>query len=87
MEAAALPPKSARSPAVAPLPGGSDVASDLRLEVLVYAAVASERMAFINGRKYVEGQRLAGGLVVEKITEEGVILGGQGRQFLLRPPR
>jgi hypothetical protein len=44
-------------------------------------------MAFINGRKYVEGQSLADGLLVERITEDGVLLSAEGRQFLLRPPQ
>jgi hypothetical protein len=41
-------------------------------------------MAFIDGQKYVEGQRLEG-LTVESITQEGVILTDGSRRFVLRP--
>lgn len=88
-------PETAPAPSAAstPAPPGEDasrlseVAARLKLEVLVYAPAAAERLAFINGKRYVEGQTVEGDLVVETITEEGVILVGQGRQFLLRPPQ
>lgn len=95
--APATRPKSEPAPtpsaASTPAPPGEDasrlseVAARLKLEVLVYAPAAAERMAFINGKRYVEGQTVDGDLVVETITEDGVILVGQGRQFLLRPPQ
>jgi general secretion pathway protein B len=55
----------------------------LNLDLHVYATNAAERMAFINGRKYREGDTLAEGAVVRHITPDGVILEMNGRRFLL----
>jgi hypothetical protein len=60
-------------------------ATPLTLDVLVYSDVPAERMVFINGRKYVEGQAVNEDAVVEQITPEGAILRRQGKQVVLRP--
>jgi len=57
----------------------------LALDVLVYSDVPAERFVFINGRKYVEGQTLADGVVIEKITPDGALLRQEGKQIVLRP--
>jgi hypothetical protein len=57
----------------------------LKISILAYANTASERMAYINGQKYVEGQLLEGKLKVEAITRSGVVLSYQGQRFLIRP--
>jgi hypothetical protein len=57
---------------------------DLKLQVLVYADDPSGRSAWINGQRYVEGQRVHGRLVVEKITPDAVVLGGEGPRVVLR---
>jgi hypothetical protein len=57
----------------------------LSLDVLVYSEVPAERMVFINGRKYVEGQTVTGDTVLEQITPDGAVLLQQGRQIVLRP--
>jgi len=72
--APAAPPVSARSPE----------AGSLRLEALIYADVPAERMVFINGRRYREGDSIDGRLRVEEIREDGVELSDQGRRFSLR---
>ena len=51
----------------------------------MYSDVPAERMVFINGRKYVEGQAVNEDAVVEQITQEGAILRRQGKQVVLRP--
>ncbi len=51
----------------------------------MYSDVPAERMVFINGRKYVEGQAVNEDAVVEQITPEGAILRRQGKQIVLRP--
>lgn len=56
----------------------------LRLDALVYSDVPTERIVFINGRKYVERERVDANVVVEGITPEGAILSYQGQRFLLR---
>jgi general secretion pathway protein B len=55
----------------------------LRLDVHVYSSAASERFAFINSHKYQEGQVLAEGPTLEKITQDGVILNHRGQRFLV----
>jgi hypothetical protein len=61
---------------------GGDV--KLKLEVLVYSEVASERMVFINGRKYLQGDTVAEHARVEEIQPDGVVLSEHGRRFTLR---
>jgi hypothetical protein len=55
------------------------------LDVLVYSAVPAERLVFINGRKYVEGQAVDGETVLEQITPDGAVLRRADRQLVLRP--
>jgi general secretion pathway protein B len=59
-------------------------AGSLKLEALIYADVPAERMVFINGRRYREGDSIDGRLRVEEIREDGVELSDQGRRFSLR---
>ncbi len=82
-------------PAPAPLPdAGAGRAAQpappqtlarLTLDVLVYSDVPAERLVFISGRKYVEGQTLDGETVVEQITPDGAVLQHQGKRIVLRP--
>ena len=75
----------APAPSSAPPASGPDaVLGRLKLDALVFAPEAADRMAFIDGQKYVEGQRLEG-FTVESITQEGVILTDGSRRFVLRP--
>ena len=62
-------------------------AAGLKLEALIYADTPAERMVFINGRRYREGDSIDGRLRVEEIREEGVDLSDQGRRFTLRVAR
>lgn len=65
--------------------GGSGALSlpELRLDIHVYSSAPGERFAFINSRKYTEGQSLTEGPLVEKITQEGVLLSYRGKRFVL----
>jgi general secretion pathway protein B len=84
--AASLPPERAPSstpPQVASA-AGQDVIAKLRLQFLVYSDVPSERLVFINNRKYLEGQSVDGGVAVERITPEGAVLSYQGQRYVLR---
>jgi hypothetical protein len=56
----------------------------MKLQMLVYSDVPSERLVFINDHKYLEGGSIDGNLVVESITPEGAVLSYQGKRFLLR---
>jgi general secretion pathway protein B len=56
---------------------------ELTLELHVYSPEPARRFAFINSRKYVEGETLQDGPRVEEITSEGAILSFAGQNFLL----
>ena len=77
-----------RGPATPPAsqepPVPQEVIAKLHLQVLVYSEVPSGRLVYINGQKYVEGQRIDADLVIERITSEGVFVSYQGRRMLLR---
>jgi general secretion pathway protein B len=75
------------APAPAPRPPASPETASLRLEALIYADAPAERMVFINGRRYREGDSIEGRLRIEEIREEGVELSDQGRRFTLRVAR
>lgn len=62
---------------------GSLSLEPLRMDLHVYSAKPEERFVFINNARYREGERLAAGPAVEQITDVGVILSYQGRDFLL----
>ena len=55
----------------------------LRLELHAYSERPAERFVFINGAKYVEGQRLAEGPQLVAIAPNGAVLVQQGRRFML----
>jgi hypothetical protein len=77
----------ARSSPPAATPGAAPAgAGALRLEVFVYAERPEDRLVFINSRKYVEGQQVDGGYLLEAITPEGALLSQDGQRFLLRAP-
>jgi hypothetical protein len=75
---AALPPPP---PPVAPRTD----AAKLKVEVIVYSEQRPQRWAFINGRKYVEGDAIGDGARVEEIQSTGVVLVEDGRRITLRP--
>ena len=55
----------------------------LRIRSSVYRAQPRDRFVFINGRKYVEGDRLAEGPVLVSIAPTGAVLSHAGRRFML----
>jgi general secretion pathway protein B len=83
-DVAAPAPQQARPalPTVDEVAAGGGV-PDLRLELHVYSDRPQERFAFINSRKYREGDTLAEGPQVEEITRDGVVLKLRGNRFLL----
>ena len=70
---AAVPPATARSDA-----------GKLKVEVIVYSEQRPLRWAFINGRKYVEGDTIDGAHI-EEILSNAVVLVEDGRRITLRP--
>jgi hypothetical protein len=75
------------APPVAARPPAPPESSGLKVEALIYADAPAERMVFINGRRYREGDSIDGRLKVEEIREDGVELSDQGRRFTLRVSR
>jgi len=55
----------------------------LNLDLHVYSTKPTERMVFVNSRKYREGDTLQEGPVVQTITQDGAILEFRGSRFLL----
>jgi hypothetical protein len=56
----------------------------LKLEVLIYSDHTAERVAYINGQRYVEGQRIDGRTIVEQIQRDGVLLAAGSKRYLLK---
>ena len=56
----------------------------MKLQVVVYSDVATQRMVFIDNRKYVEGQSIDGNVLIESIVPDGAILLYQGKRIKLR---
>jgi hypothetical protein len=52
--------------------------------MLVWAADPRERMVYLNGRRYVEGQRLDNGAVIQQIEADAIVLLMGGQRFRLR---
>jgi general secretion pathway protein B len=55
----------------------------LRLDLHVYAAKPEDRFALINMRRMHEGDSLPGGVRVDAITPDGVVMEHNGTKFLL----
>lgn len=72
-------------PSAASLLGEGIALPTLRLELHAYAEQPSARFVFINGRRYVEGERLADGPDLVAIEPQGAVLSYSGRRFLVMP--
>lgn len=70
-------------PSAAALLAQGIVVPPLHLELLRYREQAQDRFVFINGRKYVEGERLVEGPQVVSIVPAGAVLAHAGRRFML----
>lgn len=59
----------------------------LALTIHVYSHEKSQRILFINDREYHEGSQIEGGIRVESVVPDGVVLSFQGERFKLGRPR
>jgi general secretion pathway protein B len=59
--------------------------SKMAITILLYSETPAERIVFINGKKYVEGDSVDGLYLLEKITADGAVLSHKGERLLLRP--
>jgi type II secretory pathway component PulC len=73
---------TASSPSTPKPPSGNRGA--LKLEVISFSDTPAQRLVFISGRKYVEGDTIEGGFRIEQIKEDSVVLSDQGVRFTLR---
>ncbi len=52
--------------------------------MLVWAPEPRERMAYVNGHRYVEGETLANGAILQRIEQDGIIVIQAGQRLRLR---
>jgi general secretion pathway protein B len=57
----------------------------MNMTILMYAEAKSERIVFVNDRKYMEGDYIDGRYLLESITPEGAVLSYRGERLTLRP--
>ncbi len=62
----------------------SEINGSLHLDVHVYSERPAERFVLINMRKYLSGEKLQEGPVVDEITPGGVILSLHGQRFRMQ---
>jgi hypothetical protein len=86
---AAVPPRPAPSPSASHTPPVSEfraLMAKLSLQVLSFSTEPRDRFVFVNGRKYVEGQAIDDKLLIERITDGGVVLSYRGERATLTSP-
>ncbi len=59
----------------------------MTVTIHVYSDSESQRILFINNREYHQGDQIEGGIRVEGIVPDGVVLTYQGQRFKLSRPR
>ncbi len=81
-----LNPAGTAAPEDSPPPGITlrEAIAQMKISILVYDETKSERMVFINNRKYQEGDYIDGRYLVENITLEGAVLSYKEERALLR---
>ncbi len=62
-----------------------DAMEKMTMSILYYSENKAERLVFINGRRYVEGDTVEGHYLLESITPEGAVLTYNGDRAMLRP--
>jgi type IV secretory pathway VirB10-like protein len=62
-----------------------DAAAKMRVTMLMYSDVPSERIVFIDSKKYKEGEYVQGRFLLETIALEGVQLSYKGERVFLHP--
>jgi general secretion pathway protein B len=78
-----LPDDAVALPSVTMLAAEGVAVPPLRLELHAFSAQPRDRFVFINGRKYVEGDRLVEGPTLVAIEPTGAVLTHAGRRFML----
>jgi hypothetical protein len=60
---------------------------DITLQVIVYSDVPSQRMVFIAGRRYAEGDALDAETTLERINADGAVVKRRGARFVIAARR
>ena len=60
--------------------------AQLTISILVHSAEKEDRLVYINGRRYGEGDKVEGLYFVQAIQPDGVLLTYQGEEHFLRAP-
>lgn len=85
--AAPLLPGSGEAPWLSSLPQGfRDSLPPLAVNIHVYSPDRSQRILYINNRPVQQGERIEGGVMVEEIVHNGVVLQYRGQRFKLPRP-
>ena len=80
-------PSRPAAPGAAAGTGGGDLkalTAKISLQVLTWSPEPKDRFVFLNGRRYAEGQLVDDKLLVERITEDGVVLSYRGERVTLK---
>jgi len=88
--ASAAPSQASAPPQVAAPSQPASPAAEapkLRIQVVLYSDVASERLVIIDGRRYAEGDKVDADTVVETITPQGAVVVRNGQSFTLTSGR
>lgn len=83
---AVVAPPASTPAAEGTAPAAGD-APKLQIQVVVYDDVPAQRMVFIDGRRYAEGDKVDADTVIERITPEGAIVTRRGQRFTLTSGR
>jgi type II secretion system (T2SS) protein B len=74
-------------PAEATEPSAPMTAPTVTLQVIVYSDVPAQRMVFIDGRSYREGDAFDAETVLERIAADGIVMKRRGQRFVISNPR
>jgi hypothetical protein len=79
------PPARASAPRATPAPEPTPAveAPNLALQVLVYAENPAQRMVFIDGKRYAEGDAIDAETVLERIDSDGIVVKRRGQRFTI----
>ncbi len=57
----------------------------MTMSIHFFSENKAERLVFINGKKYIEGDYVEGIYLLESITPEGAVLSYEGERAVLKP--
>jgi general secretion pathway protein A len=81
---AGIAPEPTVPPESVPPPRPAQEKPALRIDILVWAPDAKDRQVYVNGRKYVEGDTMENGAVIEQIGLDGVVVVHRDQRTLIR---